>query len=118
MGWQHSHMHQFIIDDEYYGETNLGDLDLDMEMKDEDGILLSQIAKADKKVRFVYEYDFGDGWQHSIQFERAVEPESKVKYPRCLEGARACPPEDCGGASATPISCKRWRTRCTRNTWK
>jgi len=26
-----------------------------------------------------------------------VPPDSKVKYPLCLEGARACPPEDCGG---------------------
>jgi hypothetical protein len=97
MGWQHSHMHQFIINDEYYGEADLDDLDLGMEMKDEDGILLSQIVKAGKNARFVYEYDFGDSWQHSIQFERVVEPEPKVKYPRCAEGARACPPEDCGG---------------------
>ena len=97
MGWQHSHMHQFIINDEYYGEADLDDLDVGMEMKDEDGILLSQIVKAGKNARFVYEYDFGDSWQHSIQFERVVEPEPKVRYPRCAEGARACPPEDCGG---------------------
>src|SRR5271157_3708101 len=97
MGWQHSHMHQFIINDEYYGEADFDDLDLGMEMKDEDGILLSQIVKAGENARFVYEYDFGDSWQHSIQFERVVEPEPKVKYPRCTEGARACPPEDCGG---------------------
>ena len=68
-----------------------------MEMKDEDAILLSQIVTGGKNAPFVYEYDFGDSWQHSIQFERVVEPEPKVKYPRCAEGARACPPEDCGG---------------------
>jgi hypothetical protein len=26
-----------------------------------------------------------------------VRADPKVKYPLCLEGARACPPEDCGG---------------------
>jgi hypothetical protein len=26
-----------------------------------------------------------------------VRADSKVNYPLCLEGARACPPEDCGG---------------------
>jgi hypothetical protein len=98
MGWQHSHMHQFIINDEYYGEADLDDLDLGMEMKDEDAILLSQIVMGGKNAPFVYEYDFGDSWQHSIQFERAVEREPKTRYPRCIEGARACPPEDCGGA--------------------
>ncbi len=26
-----------------------------------------------------------------------LEPEPNVAYPRCIEGARACPPEDVGG---------------------
>ena len=32
-------------------------------------------------------------------FESRVARESKVRYPRCLDGARQCPPEDCGGPS-------------------
>ena len=47
--------------------------------------------------RFVYEYDFGDSWQHEIVLEKILEPEPNVAYPRCIEGARACPPEDVGG---------------------
>jgi len=98
MGWEHSHMHQFIINNAYYGEAVFGEMEPDLEMKDEDGILLSQIIKeVKKKVRFVYEYDFGDGWQHEILFEKSVEAEPNGKYPRCLEGERACPPEDVGG---------------------
>lgn len=97
MGWENCHMHQFIINDEYYGLADFDDLDLGMEMNDEDDILLSQIVKAGKTARFVYEYDFGDGWQHNIELERVIEPEPNVKYPRCVEGSRACPPEDCGG---------------------
>ena len=30
-------------------------------------------------------------------FEGVIEPDHKTKYPICLEGERACPPEDCGG---------------------
>lgn len=40
----------------------------------------------------VYEYDFGDGWEHELVFEGKA-----VRYPQCVEGARACPPEDYGG---------------------
>ncbi len=44
-----------------------------------------------------YEYDFGDGWVHEVTFEGKAVREAGVAYPICLSGARACPPEDCGG---------------------
>ena len=94
MGWQNSHMHQFVLNGKYYGQDTSGDLDVE----DEDDIRLSQIFTGRKKPRIVYEYDFGDSWRHEIRLEKVLVPEPKVKYPRCVEGARACPPEDCGGA--------------------
>ena len=48
-------------------------------------------------MRFGYQYDFGDSWQHEVLFEGIVPAEPKQKYPLCVDGARACPPEDCGG---------------------
>ena len=55
------------------------------------------LPKTKKRFAFLYEYDFGDSWDHEVLFEGVVPPEPKVKYPLCLEGARACPPDDCGG---------------------
>jgi Plasmid pRiA4b ORF-3-like protein len=95
MGWHESHMHQFIVDETYYGR--LMPDDIGPEMEDEARVLLSQIVGDGKRDRLIYEYDFGDSWQHEIVLERTLEPEPKVKYPRCLDGARACPPEDTGG---------------------
>jgi len=46
---------------------------------------------------FEYEYDFGDCWQHDVVFEGRMRQEKEVKYPRCIDGSRACPPEDIGG---------------------
>ena len=45
-----------------------------------------------------YDYDLGDGWEHDVILEVVVPGEKGKRYPRCIGGARACPPEDVGGA--------------------
>lgn len=45
----------------------------------------------------LYEYDFGDGWVHDVLLEGFLLKEKGQKYPQCLDGYRACPPENCGG---------------------
>jgi hypothetical protein len=57
---------------------------------------LDEIAP-ERRTKFVYEYDFGDSWYHEVLFEGYPPLEKDTKYPRCLEGERACPPEDVGG---------------------
>jgi hypothetical protein len=42
---------------------------------------------------FRYDYDFGDGWEHDVR----VVGRTAADGPHCLDGERACPPEDCGG---------------------
>ncbi len=99
MGWYDMHLHVFRIGDEEYGLpdqwTDPGGWD-EVEVGDSRKVKLSQLATRGIK-KFRYEYDMGDGWQHTIQFEKPVSEEPDVKYPRCVAGARACPPEDCGG---------------------
>lgn len=46
--------------------------------------------------RMEYLYDFGDYWVHEVLLEGLLLKEKGVRYPRCLDGQRACPPEDCG----------------------
>jgi pRiA4b ORF-3-like protein len=65
-------------------------------LKDERKVILNQILSRPKQ-KMIYEYDFGDGWEHELLLERVLAPEPGVRYPRCTDGARACPPEDCGG---------------------
>ncbi len=49
---------------------------------------------------FIYVYDLGDNWEHIIKVEKIFQKTTAKKiYPLCLEGERACPPEDCGSVS-------------------
>src|SRR6185295_20263601 len=97
MGWTNSHLHQFEIDGERYGDPELLGDDMG-EIKDSMKARLSKFLPADgKRFRFKYEYDFGDGWLHEVLFEGNPAPGKNKKYPLCLEGSRACPPEDVGG---------------------
>ena len=99
MGWTNSHLHRFQIGEQRYADPMLMEEDFEeFGYKDSTTTMLSAILPINgKQFRFEYEYDFGDGWQHEVLFEGVLRAESKVKYPLCLEGARACPPEDCGG---------------------
>jgi len=102
MGWTNSHLHGFIVDDIFYTEPDPDDMgEFDSDDEDERSVRLSQIAP---KVRahFVYEYDFGDSWDHLITVEQIMEPEPNTQYPCCLDGKRACPPEDVGGVYGYP----------------
>jgi hypothetical protein len=93
MGWTDSHLHQFVVGDVYY---SIPAPQSDFDVKDESRVKLRQVAPVAKS-KMVYEYDFGDGWEHEILVEKIQPPEAGVRYPLCLKGKRACPPEDCGG---------------------
>lgn len=95
MGWTNSHLHQFIIDDEYYGEPDEED-GYSEELKNEKRYRLNQFVTR-KGFKFIYEYDFGDSWEHTVLVEAILPIEKGAQYPICSKGKRACPFEDIGG---------------------
>ena len=99
VGWTNSHLHQFEIDGERFGDLELLDDGFeDFDCVDSKKTMVSDIvAKSTKRFVFKYEYDFGDGWEHKVLFEGRSPLEKGKKYPVCVEGERACPPEDVGG---------------------
>jgi hypothetical protein len=95
MGWKDYHLHIFTIDGMFYGDPTDFDFD-DLETFDEARFKLKQVITR-KGQRLSYQYDFGDNWDHSLLVEKILPPEKGVRYPICLKGKRACPPEDVGG---------------------
>jgi len=79
MGWTNSHLHQFIF----------------QKQKQADGMRLGELIGA-PGAKLVYEYDFGDGWQHELLLEEILHADESFQR-MCVAGARSCPPEDCGG---------------------
>ena len=93
MGWKNSHLFEFRVGDYAIGfiddsaPENLADaseVTLDT--------LLTKVG-----MKFLYTYDYGDNWQHTIEVEKMLNSEDGHEYPVCIEGELNCPPEDCGG---------------------
>jgi len=102
MGWLDYHLHSFRIPHPDTGRTCPIGIPDDDAFRDDAGFLPGwEIPLAEyfrqPGDRADYEYDFGDGWEHEVILERVSARVPKAKYPACLDGARACPPEDCGG---------------------
>ncbi len=91
MGWEDAHLHDFDIAGHRYGDPATTD-----DVVNEVRLNLGQIHEAGIE-RFKYTYDFGDDWEHLIAIEGAIPRVEGERYPACIAGKRACPPEDCGG---------------------
>jgi len=93
MGWTNSHLHGFSIGGVEYGQPVP---ELNLEIKNEQRVKLSKFVTEEKR-KFFYTYDMGDSWEHEILVEKVLPHDPLVRYPVCITGKRACPPEDCGG---------------------
>ncbi|MBC8346187.1 MAG: plasmid pRiA4b ORF-3 family protein [Candidatus Marinimicrobia bacterium] len=97
MGWSNGHLHQFTKDHIYYSLKTV-----DSEFWDEQvDVDYTQIKVSDllikEKGKILYEYDFGDDWEHDITLEKILPHDPELKIPVCLKGKMNCPPENCGG---------------------
>lgn len=100
MGWWDHHLHEFsIVNPTRAATEKIG-------IPDDEGWgppvapgwrrnIASYFSQTNSKAKYVY--DFGDNWIHTVRLEKILERDKGVKYPVCVDGKRACPPEDCGG---------------------
>jgi hypothetical protein len=96
MGWENYHLYRFEIGRRQYGEPHPDNDHYELDFKNSKRANLGRLLK-NKGASFRYEYDFGDGWIHELLVEDVFEPQPDKLYPTCVDGQRACPPEDCGG---------------------
>lgn len=99
MGWEDCHLHEFTVYPKNKEKRARIGIPSDDEVDDLGAgweIKLRDYFGRNKSCH--YTYDFGDGWKHEILFQGAFDCEKTDKYPRCIDGENACPPEDVGGS--------------------
>jgi len=103
MGWLDKHLHDFVIRPKR--RANMG-IRIESpfcleDLEDRAPVLTTEVAVADfiqePGDQAIYNYDYGDGWQHEVAYEGSFAREKGKRYPLCLAGELAGPPEDCGG---------------------
>lgn len=102
MGWTDSHLHEFEIKYPLTGEkVYIGTPHEDWDfygrivIPENEQKICDWFTKENRVAEYIY--DFGDNWRHEVKFEKVLPRDSNIKYPVCIGGKRACPPEDCGG---------------------
>jgi hypothetical protein len=107
MDWNGSHLYGWEVKGkEYTGQNTifaelgfLDDEEEDNSNHEFDETEIGKIIGEKVNTKFVYIYDFGDNWEHEILVEEILPVDPKIKkYPVCITGKRAAPPDDCGGS--------------------
>jgi hypothetical protein len=93
MGWTNSHLHGFRLPSSQKGAKRRL---LPIERADEKTTRLNELLRRPKDW-LVYDYDFGDSWEHEVLLEEIHPHPQSIRLPMVLAGRAACPPEDVGG---------------------
>jgi len=97
LGWTNSHLHVFEVGEERIGlPYSLDQLTDGLYTRSGRMVELGHVVDKGYR-RFAYEYDLGDSWRHTIEIESVEDEAAGDDWVSCLDGARSCPPEDCGG---------------------
>jgi hypothetical protein len=99
MGWAGGHMHEFRAGDRHFGIPDPEDRSMGMPHVENERITRLSKVLWRPGAKLIYTYDFGDNWKHAVVLEKllpsSIDPD--LKYPICIDGKLACPPDDCGG---------------------
>jgi len=95
MGWENDHLYEFENKDFKIGIDHDDAFFVDEDLISANIITIGEVLHK-KKSSIIYNYDFGDSWEHKIIVEDIFKDEILLN-PLCIAGSMNCPPEDCGG---------------------
>jgi hypothetical protein len=95
--WWNCHLHEFTIGGLRFSDPEMmedGGFDDTPRSFDERQVRLIDFGY-EPGVTIRYVYDFGDCWEHVVEFEERLSSEVAPKVASCVAGARARPPGGC-----------------------
>lgn len=93
LGWENYHLWEFRTENEKWG---IPDPDWPDGPPDGRTVTLEEVIQDSKEKTFLYLYDFGDGWQHTIRLTGVKDRDPSWFYPVLRDASGRCPPEDVG----------------------
>jgi hypothetical protein len=95
MGWEDDYLHRFRIHGQDYGIEHMDGMPFDEDAED---VPLSRFGFRPSE-RFLYQYDFTDGWEIEIRVEKVMDEavSGEDLIPRCISGREPAPPDGSGG---------------------
>src|SRR5262249_26469193 len=84
MGWVSYHLYRFVVDGMEYGDPSMLE---EMEGEDARRVTLAALVQGAQD-KFLYEYDFGDSWEHELLIERCS-PSKRGSATQCASRANA-----------------------------
>lgn len=95
MNWTGDHLHQFVHNNNRYGDDMFCNVFFGQEVIEYEEMGLDSLIDGEGQ-HIRYDYDFKDNWHVDIVLEKIITDE-RLKHPVCTEGEMAGPVEDCGG---------------------
>jgi len=95
-GWTGTHLHRFVVQGREYGIGYVGGVGF----RDDPHLVRVADLGLRPTERFVYDYDFTDGWRLGLRLEQILVMDPDRVYPCCTGGRRAGPTEASGGVWA------------------
>ena len=100
--WTDSHLHRFSIGGDTFDMGAEWFLcEYDVEEGEDEGTPDAEVTLDETLVEpgdvLHYVYDYGDNWDLTIRLEEVLPLTDDAPQARCVDGARAAPPDDCGG---------------------
>jgi hypothetical protein len=113
MGWQTSHLHEWLVGGRRYGEPVPDEPHYEVE--DELQMTLREAAPIEG-AGFKYVYDLGDGWIHDVLVEKINPPGPPSSDPGAWPASAPALPRTAAAGPATRTSCGRSAIRATPST--
>ena len=108
MGWESIHLFEFAVRGVRYAGLGLSGMSTDVALS---------VFRFPRNAKFRYVYDMRCWWEHEIRVEQRLAAVPGKRYPQCVGGAGACPPNNCAFTQPPTVPTRTTLAGSKRRGW-